>query len=482
MLKQQQTLQQTLKLSPQQIQLIRMLEMPVLELEERVRQELEDNPTLEEGSDIAASESQIDTDENDAYESSEEIDLGDYRSEDDIPDYKLQSSSREMEERQPEYNYTRTSSFHEQLIEQLELKELPEATLESARYLIGNIDNNGYLTRPLSAIADDLAFATGIDIPVSIFEEALSVIQELDPAGVGASCLQECLLLQLERKRGTHISQLAYQIVDKEFDAFTKKHYDKLQKAFGCNEEELREAFQEILSLNPKPGNAYSDIFDDKMEQIVPDFIVENIDGELVLTLNNGNIPELHVNNAYVDMFQDWNSNKANRKADVRNAVTFAKQKLDAAKWFIEAIQQRNVTMTLTMKVILELQKEFFLTGDETRLRPMILRDVAERTGYDISTISRVSNSKYVLTDFGVFPLRFFFSEASQTTEGEEISTREVKKILAECIANEDKKKPLSDDKLSEMLQQRGYSVARRTVAKYREQQGIPVARLRKEI
>lgn len=482
MLKQQQTLQQTLKLSPQQIQVIRMLELPVLELEERVRQELEDNPTLEEGAETPATEQQADPDENDSYESAEEIDLGDYRSEDDIPDYKLQASSREQEERQPEYNYTRNSSFHEQLLEQLELKELPEVLLESARYLIGNLDNNGYLTRPLSAIADDLVFATGVDIPVSVFEDALAVIQELDPAGVGATDLRECLLLQLERKRSTPVSQLAFQIVDSEFDAFTKKHYEKLQKTLGCTEEELREAFQEILSLNPKPGNAYSDIFEDKMEQIVPDFIVENIDGELVLSLNNGNIPELHVNNSYVDMFQDWNRNKANRNADTRNAVLFVKQKLDAARWFIEALQQRNATMTLTMQVILELQKEFFLTGDEARLRPMILRDVAERTGYDISTVSRVSNSKYVLTDFGVFQLRFFFSEASQTTEGEEISTREVKKILAECIAAEDKKKPLSDDKLSEMLQQRGYSVARRTVAKYREQQGIPVARLRKEI
>ncbi|MEG1187904.1 MAG: RNA polymerase factor sigma-54 [Bacteroidales bacterium] len=482
MLKQQQTLQQTLKLSPQQIQVIRMLELPVLELEERVRQELEDNPTLEEGTEAAQNDLTPDMDEGDTFESAEEISLGDYRTEDDIPDYKLQASSREQDERQPEFSYTTTSTLHEQLLEQLELKELSEPEMEGARYLIGNLDNNGYLTRSLSAISDDLAFSTGLDIPISLLEDALAIIQELDPAGVGAVDLRDCLLLQLGRKKGTPASQLAYRIVEEEFEAFTKKHYEKLQKSLGCTEEELREAFQEILSLNPKPGNAFSDQFEERMEQIIPDFLVENIDGKLFLSLNNSNIPELHVNNSYVEMFQDWNNNKANRTNDNRNAVLFVKQKLDAARWFIEALQQRNHTMTLTMSVILELQKEFFLTGDEVNLRPMILKDVAERTGFDISTISRVSNSKYVLTDFGVFPLRFFFSEASQNTEGEEISTREVKKILAECVAAEDKKKPLSDDKLSEILKQRGYTVARRTVAKYREQQGIPVARLRKEI
>lgn len=482
MLKQQQILQQTLKLSPQQIQVIRMLELPVLELEERVRQELEDNPTLDEGAEPQTPESNNDTDETDTYESAEEISLGDYRSEDDIPDYKLQASSREQEERQPEFSYTRTSTFHEQLLEQIDLKEINEPLRETARYLIGNLDNNGYLSRPLTAISDDLAFSTGIDIPLSVLEEALNIVQELDPPGVGATDLQECLLLQLERKRATNAARLAYRIIHEEFEAFSRKHYDKLQKTLDISEEELREALQEILTLNPKPGNAYSDLFEDKMEQIVPDFVVENIDGELYLNLNNANIPELHVNNSYVEMFQDWNNNKANRTSDTKNAVLFVKQKLDAARWFIDALQQRNNTLMHTMQVILDLQKEFFLTGDEARLRPMILKDVAERTGFDISTISRVSNSKYVLTDFGIFPLKFFFSEASQTTDGEEISTREVKKILAECVAGEDKKKPLSDDKLSELLKQRGYTVARRTVAKYREQQGIPVARLRKEI
>ncbi|MGL4292661.1 MAG: RNA polymerase factor sigma-54 [Bacteroidales bacterium] len=482
MLKQQQNLQQTLKLSPQQIQVIRMLELPVLELEERVRQELEENPTLEEGAEKASTENDLPAEEGDMNASAEEISLGDYRTEDDIPDYKLQASSREQNERQPEYSYSRNSSFHEQLLEQLNLKELPQATNECARYLIGNLDNNGYLTRPLTAIADDLAFSTGIDFPVELFREALEVIQELDPAGVGATDLRECLSLQLERKRANATNNLAYRIITEEFEAFSKKHYEKLCKLFGVTDSELRDALREILTLNPKPGNAYSDIFEDKMEQIVPDFIIENIDGELFLSLNNANIPELHLNNSYLEMFQDWNNNKQNRTADARSAVLFVKQKLDSARWFIEALQQRNNTLMQTMQVILDLQHEFLLTGDEARLRPMILKDVAERTGFDISTISRVSNSKFVMTDFGVFPLKFFFSEASQTTDGEEISTREIKKILAECIAKEDKRKPHSDEVLSEILKERGYTIARRTVAKYREQQGIPVARLRKEI
>ena len=484
MLKQQQIQQQTLKLSPQQIQVIRLLELPVLELEERVRQELVDNPTLEEG---AANEKNTSSDNNseeadESFESAEELSLGDYRSEDDIPDYKIQSSNREMEERQPEMTYTESTSLQDQLLEQLSLRELSEPEAEAAHYLIGNLDNNGYLSRPLSAITDDIAFATGIDVPLSVMEDALQVIQEFDPAGVGARDLRECLSLQLERKKATPEKNLAYRIIQEEFDTFTKRHYDKLQKIFNVTSDELKGALQEILMLNPKPGNSLSDIYEDKMCQIVPDFVVENIDGELYVSLNNGNIPELHVSESYMQMFQDWNSNKANRTNERKSAVMFIKQKLDTARWFIDAIQQRNNTLIRTMQTILELQKDFFLTGNESKLHPMILKDVAERAGFDISTISRVSNSKFVQTDFGVFPLKFFFSESSQTDSGEEISTREIKKILSDCVAHEDKRQPLSDDKLSEMLKQKGYTVARRTVAKYREQQGIPVARLRKEL
>ncbi|MEG1616711.1 MAG: RNA polymerase factor sigma-54 [Bacteroidales bacterium] len=490
MLKQQQVLQQTQKLSPQQIQVIRMLELPVLELEERVRQELEENPTLDEGAEIAAAEKdeterdggESDGAENDKFESSDEISLGDYRDEDDIPDYKLQASNRARDERQPEFTYSGTTTFHEQLEEQLALRELPRSLTALTKYLIGNLDNNGYLSRPLHAIADDIAFNTGRELPLSLLEEALAVIQELDPAGVGATDLRECLLLQLERKKAQAATTLAYRIVSEEFEAFSKKHYDKIRKNLEISEEELRDALREIIALNPKPGNAWSDAFEDKMEQIVPDFIVENVNGELLVSLNNGNVPELHLNSTYSAMFEDWQNNKANRTGDTKNAILFVKQKLDSARFFIDALKQRNQTMLRTMQVLVELQRDFFLTGDERKLRPMILKDVADPSGYDISTISRVSNSKYVQTDFGVFQLKYFFSESSRTEDGEEISTREIKKTLAEAIAAEEKRKPLSDDKLSEMLREKGYVVARRTVAKYREQLNIPVARLRKEL
>ncbi len=479
MLRQQQVLQQTQKLSPQQIQVIRMLELPVLELEDRIRQELEENPTLEEGAESGTQENQEDNET--TYESAEEISLGDYRSEDDIPDYKLQASNRAKDERQPEYTYTDSASLQEYLIDQLHLKETEPRILATAEYIIGTLDNNGYMNRPLSAIADDIAFATGADIPEELLEEALLSIQELDPPGIGARDLRECLLLQLERKRASRSTTLAYRIVDEEFESFSKRHYEKILKNLEIGEEELKGALQEILALNPKPGNAWSDVFEDKMEQIVPDFTVESIDGELIITLNNSNIPELRINNSYADMLEDWN-NKNNRSSDTRNAILFVKQKLDSAKWFIDAIRQRNHTMMRTMEVIAELQRDYLLTGDERKLRPMILKDVAERAGFDISTISRVSNSKYVQTDFGVLLLKEFFSEGAQKEDGEEVSTREIKKILQEMVDAENKKKPLADDRLSEMLKERGYPVARRTIAKYRDQLGIPVARLRKEI
>lgn len=480
MLKQQQVLQQTQKLSPQQIQVIRMLELPVLELEEKIRQEMEENPTLEAGSEQTAPDTGDDTGDS-AYESAEEISLGDYRDEDDIPDYKLQASNRARDERQPEYTYSDSTTLQEFLMEQLTLRETSPALLAAAEYIIGTLDNNGYLNRPLTAIADDIAFGTGMEIPVSLLEEALQSIQELDPPGIGATDLRECLLLQLGRKRAGAATNLAYGIIETEFEAFSKRHYDRILKNLGITEGELKSALQEILALNPKPGNAWSDVFEDKMEQIIPDFIVESHEGELTIALNNSNIPELRVNNSYADMLEDWNNAK-NRNADTRNAILFVKQKLDSARWFVDAVQQRNNTLLRTMQVITELQREFFLTGDERKLRPMILRDVAERTGFDISTISRVSNSKYVQTDFGVMLLKQLFSEAAQKEDGEEISTREIKKILAELVENENKKKPLADDKLSELLKERGYPVARRTIAKYREQLGIPVARLRKEI
>lgn len=483
MLKQQHTLQQTQKLSPLQIQVARLLELPLIELEEYVRQEMEENPTLEAGDETTQHELIAGDDAGDSHETAEEISLNDYRTEDDIPDYKLQASNQTPVERQPEFAYTGSNTLAEFLEEQLALRELSPDVGTTARYIIGNLDSNGYLSRPLPDLADDIAFATGQDIPTELLEEALSVVQELDPAGVGATDLRECMLLQLERRRANDATNLAYRVIDTEFEAFSKKHYEKIERNLNVTQEELRQALQEILTLTPKPGNAWSDPFAESREQIIPDFLIENIDGELLLSLNNANIPALHVSGHYIDLFEDWNNNRANRTADTRNALQFVKQKIDSARWFIEAIKQRHQTLTRTMQVIIRLQREFFLTGDESKLRPMILKDVAAEAGYDISTISRVSNSKYVQTDFGVYPLKSLFGDAFVTTEeGEEISSREIKKILTECIEQEDKKKPLPDDKLSEMLKERGYLVARRTVAKYREQLGIPVARLRKEI
>ena len=392
MQKQQQILQQTLKLSPQQIQVFKMLELPVIELEVRVRRELEENPTLEEGvenSDDKENDPFSQDADNDEYKedsrSQEEISLDDYRNEDDIPDYKLQSSNRAKDERAPEFTYSDSSTFFEFLNDQIALKDLSDVQKACAEYIIGNLDNNGYLNRPLSAIADDIAFATGMDISEEILEDALMIIQDLDPAGVGARDLRECLLLQLERMKATRAHSIAYEIIDTEFEIFSKKHYDKILKNLNITKEELKMALHEIMTLNPKPGNSWSNNFEDKMEQIVPDFIIENINDDLIISLNNSNIPELKINNTYSAMCEDW-ANKANRNSETKNAMLFVKQKLDSARWFIDAIKQRNNTMLQTMNAIVTLQRDFFLTGDEAKLRPMILKDVAERTDLDFST------------------------------------------------------------------------------------------------
>ena len=353
MQKQQQVLQQTLKLSPQQIQVFRMLELPVLELEDKVRRELEENPTLEEGHEQSNNDTSDNNDEQDYKDdkrSSEEISLDDYRSEDDIPDYKLQASNRARDERSPEFTYSASGSFFDYLNDQIALKDLSDKERACVEYIIGNLDNNGYLNRPLSAISDDIAFSTGSEIPDDMLEDALSVIQDLDPAGVGARDLRECMLLQLERKKATPVHNIAYEIIDKEFEAFTKKHYEKICRNLNISEHMLKDALKEIVSLNPKPGNAWSDNFEDKREQIIPDFIIENIDGELFVTLNNSNIPELRVSNTYSEMIEDW-GNKANRNSDTKNAVMFIKQKLDSARWFIDAIKQRNNTLLQTIKI-----------------------------------------------------------------------------------------------------------------------------------
>lgn len=481
-LKQQLQLKQQQRLSPLQMQVIKLTELPCLELEERIKQELEDNPALEEGLDVSD-----DFDEADNYDdregsdiSQEDIALGDYLNDEEIPDYQIAGSGRQNV--REEIPFSVASSLHEYLIDQLRECELNEEDEKIAEYIIGNIDDSGYLDRSLSAISDDLIFQQNIDASVARLEHILEIIQDFEPAGIAARNLQECLLLQLERRETSKVADLAIKVLKKHFEDFTKRHYDKIMKQLSIDEPTLKEAIQEITTLNPKPGNNWGDALSLTLSTIVPDFIVEAYNGELYLSLNNRNIPDLKVSREYSDLLKGYSESKDGMNADNKNAALFVKQKLDSARWFIEAIKQRQETLQRTMQAIIDMQYDFFLTGDEAQLRPMILKDVAERTGYDISTISRVSNSKYVQTNFGIYPLKYFFSESMQTDTGEEISSREVKAILKECIENEDKKKPLTDDKLCEILKEKGYVIARRTVAKYREQMNIPIARLRKEI
>lgn len=480
-LKQQLQLKQQQKLSPLQIQVIKLTELPALELEERIKQELEDNPALDEGRDELDG-STDDFEDDDSNISQDEIALGDYLNEDEIPDYQLTSNNTSYEQRRDDIPFSLSSSLHESLLSQLHLYDLAERETQIAEYIIGNIDENGYLERTLTSITDDLLFQQNVDCTEEQIENVLRIIQEFEPAGIAARNLQECLVLQLKRNTQNQITTFAIRIIEDYFDEFSKKHYDKIKKALGLDDDLLRRVTEEITSLNPKPGNNWGDALSLSMNTIVPDFIVDASNGEILLSLNNKNIPELKVSREYSEMLQGYSGNKKSMTTDDKNAALFVKQKLDSARWFIDAIKQRQDTLLRTMQTIIDLQYDFFLTGEESQLRPMILKDVAELSGYDISTISRVSNSKYVQTNFGVFSLKYFFSEAMQNDAGEEISSREVKAILKECIENEDKRKPLTDDKLAEILKEKGYIIARRTVAKYREQMGISVARLRKEI
>jgi RNA polymerase sigma-54 factor len=471
------------KLTPQLIQQIKMLELNTMELEEKIHQELEENPALEEGADLSevtdADDFGNETDDNWA---SEDFSLGDYINEDEIPSYKL-NEKQNREDRSETIFVGERETFHEGLIRQLHLRELSEIQEKVGEYIIGNIDSDGYLRRDMQSISDDLLFQVGIDIPEGELRLILDIIQDLDPAGVGALDLRECLLLQLKRKKQESSIELAIRILTDSFEEFSRKHFDKIISQYKISEKELKAAIAEVTSLNPKPGNSSGEEGDAiGINQIIPDFIVEAIDGELSIYLNDKNIPDLRVSRGYSDMFQDFMGNKANQTKDKKAAVQFVKQKLDSAKWFIDALKQRQMTLSSTFEAIVELQRDFFLTGDETDLRPMILKDVAEKVGLDISTISRVSSSKYVQTNFGVYPLKFFFSDSMQTESGEEVSTREIKKILKDAIEGEEKRAPLPDEKLCEILNEKGYIIARRTVAKYREQLGIPVARLRKEV
>ncbi len=475
-----QKLQQKLlqKLSPQQIQMIKLLEIPAIQLEQRIKKELEENPVLEEGADEASAEQ-----EEVKEEQQEEFTLEDYMQEDEIPGYRYNAQNHSSDQKREEIPFSMGNTFREQLKTQLGLRKLSEEQEILAEYVLGNIDDDGYLRRDLEAIADDLAFSTGLETSYEVLHAVLMIIQEFDPAGVGARNLQECLLLQIERKENRDlINERAHLILKNHFDEFTNKHYEKILQRLDIEEEELKEALDEILRLNPKPGGAVGDSQSKNFHHIVPDFVLEENEGELLLYLNSNNVPELRLSRTYSDMFESYNANKASATREDKDAISFVKQKLDSAKWFIDAIRQRQNTMLLTMNSILEYQLEYFYEGDETRMRPMILKDIAERTGLDISTISRVVNSKYIQTHFGIHPLKYFFSEGMITDSGEEVSTREIKKILQDCINVEDKRKPLTDDRLMVILNEKGYQIARRTVAKYREQLNLPVARLRKEL
>jgi RNA polymerase sigma-54 factor len=483
-----QSLQQKLlqKLSPQQIQMIKLLEIPTIQLEQRIKKELEENPVLEEGKeeDELVNDAEEEFTEDNLDNDPDEFSLDDYINDEDIPSYKLAANNYSKDDKKEDIPFSVGTSFHEHLQNQIGLRNLSEKEEVLALYLIGNIDDDGYVRRKLEAIVNDLAFSQNIETTEEELLEVLRIIQDMEPVGVGARTLQECLLLQIENKN-QEISDilLARKILKYYFQEFTKKHYEKIITRLNISEEELKNAVNEILKLNPKPGSSYSETQSHAVQTIVPDFILDNKDGELQLSLNAKNVPELRLNSTYTDMLEGYAQKSKNQKTkNDREAISFVKQKLDSAKWFIDAIRQRQNTLMLTMNAIIDYQYNYFLEGDESQLKPMILKDIAERTGLDISTISRVANSKYVQTHFGIFPLKYFFSEGLQTESGEEVSSREIKSILKNCVENEDKKKPLTDDKLTNILKEKGYRIARRTVAKYREQLNIPVARLRKEL
>lgn len=494
------------KLSPQQIQLMKLLQVPTAALEQRIKEELEINPALEEGSpdDLADEEVQdeegdeIDDFENENQEEeridsaddaeagaledairNEEVDIADYIDDEDIPYYKLNVNNSSKDDERPETPITVSISYQDSMLSNIGMFAFDDHHYLLAQHLIGSLDDDGYLRRDLDSIVDDLAFTQNIQTNEKELEDVLKVIQTLDPPGIAARNLQECLMLQLERKHLDQVGEVkAYQILKEYMEEFSKKHYEKIQKSLSLEEEELKEAIQEILTLNPRPGGGSAE--DTRSSQtIIPDFIISVIDNQLELSLNSKNDPELRISRSFQDMLQSYSKDK---KKESKEAITFIKSKIDAAKWFIDAIKQRQHTLLGTMTAIMNFQQEYFLQGDERALRPMILKDISDMVGLDISTISRVANSKYVETPYGTFLLKFFFSEGLQTDSGEEASSREIKKILEDHIGKEDKKHPLPDEKLAEILNKAGYNIARRTVAKYREQMNIPVARLRKEV
>lgn len=453
-------------------------------LEQRIKKELEENPTLEEAEQSEPSaEPEIVLPDDNKEGNDDEFSLEDYMNDDDIPSYRLYSSNTSYDDKREEIPFSTGISFHEHLENQLGMADLSERQKQLGLYLIGNIDGDGYIRRKLTSIADDIAFSLNIETSEDELEQILYVIQEFDPPGVGARDLQECLLIQIKAKEQQNgITQIAYKILKYHFDEFIKKHYDKIASKLNLSDAKLKLAVDEILKLNPKPGGSFTDPYDQSAQHIIPDFILDYEDGDFRLSLNSYNVPELRISKEYSDMLESYAYNKDYSSSQEREAITFVKQKIEAAKWFIDALKQRQNTLLITMQAILDYQKEYFRDGNESKLKPMILKDVAEATGLDISTISRVANSKYIQTHFGIFPLKHFFSEGMQNDSGVEVSTREIKKILSQYVDTEDKLNPLTDEELMEILKSQGFPIARRTVAKYREQLGIPVARLRKEL
>ena len=479
---QTQAQQLTQTLSPHQILVVKLLELPTMELEERVRAEILDNPALEEGKDPSEQDHDIDTDLNeDNLYSNEDLSLGDYRTEDDIPDYKLQEHNRSKGEVAEEIPFSDSVSFYEMLLEQLRMQHLTEEEEVMAEYLIGSLDDDGLLRKGMQTLIDELMLYRGIYSNEAEVERILSIIQEFDPAGIGARSLQECLLLQLKRKPDSPLKKIEVEIIEKYCDDFTRKNKEKIIQRLDISEETYDEAINELTKLNPRPGSSLGDIVGKNFQQIIPDFLVEaEEDGSINLTLNNGNVPELHLSREFNELLEEHTTNKENQSKESKDAFLFLKQKVDAAQGFINAIKQRQQTLLTTMQVIIDLQRPFFQEGDETLLKPMILKDVAEKAKLDVSTISRVSNSKYVQTNYGIYPLRFFFSDGYTTEEGEELSIREIKQLLKECVEHENKENPYNDDELADILREKGYPIARRTVAKYRQQLNIPTARLRR--
>ena len=468
MLKQSLEQKQIQKLSPQQIMTAKLIELPIQSLEQRVRQEIEENPVLEED------------DSKERSENSREVSLSDYKEDDPIPAYRLRSDNySKYDERPRRETFSVQESFPQNLTEQLQFRSLSEHQNEVANYIIYSIDDDGYLRRTNDRLVDEMAFRAGIDTNEEEVEQMIKVIQSFEPAGVGARDLRECLLIQLNALTSTPVVEDAKRIISSYFQEFTKKDFNRIMSQTGMTSERLKAAMARILKLNPTPGGQVADAYDDHTRQVVPDFVLDVQDGEFVLTMPRFSVPEVKVNHRYADILMEAANSSERAKKD---AASFVKKKLESAKWFVDALRQRHTTLMTTMKAILDYQREYFLDGDETKIKPMILKDIADVTGSDISTVSRVANSKYIETHFGIFPLKYFFSESIKNQAGEDVSTRELKKVLQEIVDGENKQQPLTDDEIVDLMKAKGYNVARRTIAKYRDQLGIPKSRMRREI